>query len=194
MCDSRRHSSASVLVRQDRLKLRVPLEAAPPPMDHAVALERMLRVGCDIPLEHRHRAVVLSHHGAHDGLVSNELLRRVDGGIGAPGALNHALGAVRSSGPTDDAGDQELPDVGPVLEPRSGRETVRLSPQAPGSGDVESGIRRRHEPELTIEEAVALWETTGALGAPPLRRSEEHTSELQSRLHLVCRLLLEKKK
>src|SRR5687768_17799620 len=29
-------------------------------------------------------------------------------------------------------------------------------------------------------------------GAPS--RSEEHTSELQSRLHLVCRLLLEKKK
>src|SRR2546429_6630172 len=26
------------------------------------------------------------------------------------------------------------------------------------------------------------------------RRSEEHTSELQSRLHLVCRLLLEKKR
>src|SRR6266550_5384393 len=32
--------------------------------------------------------------------------------------------------------------------------------------------------------------------SPPGRRSrsEEHTSELQSRLHLVCRLLLEKKK
>src|SRR5256884_3549014 len=29
---------------------------------------------------------------------------------------------------------------------------------------------------------------------PAHRRSEEHTSELQSRLHLVCRLLLEKKK
>src|SRR5216684_9202043 len=28
----------------------------------------------------------------------------------------------------------------------------------------------------------------------PANRSEEHTSELQSRLHLVCRLLLEKKK
>src|SRR2546429_2587297 len=28
----------------------------------------------------------------------------------------------------------------------------------------------------------------------PIARSEEHTSELQSRLHLVCRLLLEKKK
>src|SRR2546422_7018724 len=33
------------------------------------------------------------------------------------------------------------------------------------------------------------------LGNPQeLDRSEEHTSELQSRLHLVCRLLLEKKK
>src|SRR2546422_7410051 len=30
--------------------------------------------------------------------------------------------------------------------------------------------------------------------AHELSRSEEHTSELQSRLHLVCRLLLEKKK
>src|SRR6266508_5763317 len=29
---------------------------------------------------------------------------------------------------------------------------------------------------------------------PPVRRSEEHTSGLQSRGHLVCRLLLEKKK
>src|SRR2546422_1632589 len=29
---------------------------------------------------------------------------------------------------------------------------------------------------------------------PNRKRSEEHTSELQSRLHLVCRLLLEKKK
>src|SRR2546422_1507258 len=29
---------------------------------------------------------------------------------------------------------------------------------------------------------------------PACLRSEEHTSELQSRLHLVCRLLLEKKK
>src|SRR2546422_8576571 len=29
---------------------------------------------------------------------------------------------------------------------------------------------------------------------PASGRSEEHTSELQSRLHLVCRLLLEKKK
>src|SRR5205809_4304618 len=33
-----------------------------------------------------------------------------------------------------------------------------------------------------------------ALAPSHTERSEEHTSELQSRLHLVCRLLLEKKK
>src|SRR2546422_7943438 len=34
----------------------------------------------------------------------------------------------------------------------------------------------------------------GGQGSEDEARSEEHTSELQSRLHLVCRLLLEKKK
>src|SRR2546429_5750255 len=37
-------------------------------------------------------------------------------------------------------------------------------------------------------------EDEAAVGAGARVRSEEHTSELQSRLHLVCRLLLEKKK
>src|SRR3712207_7442180 len=39
--------------------------------------------------------------------------------------------------------------------------------------------------------------TRGSVGErwfPPRERSEEHTSELQSRQYLVCRLLLEKKK
>src|SRR2546422_3686706 len=35
---------------------------------------------------------------------------------------------------------------------------------------------------------------TGRVDCDAGARSEEHTSELQSRLHLVCRLLLEKKK
>src|SRR5260370_14957311 len=34
----------------------------------------------------------------------------------------------------------------------------------------------------------------GPIGDPVFQRSEEHTSELQSHLNLVCRLLLEKKK
>src|SRR2546429_1998108 len=42
--------------------------------------------------------------------------------------------------------------------------------------------------------STASREITWNLSADALQRSEEHTSELQSRLHLVCRLLLEKKK
>src|SRR2546429_4569401 len=39
----------------------------------------------------------------------------------------------------------------------------------------------------------SLARISWALPASEKARSEEHTSELQSRLHLVCRLLLEKK-
>src|SRR5258707_5372753 len=40
----------------------------------------------------------------------------------------------------------------------------------------------------------AVWNIWTRNSAVPGRRSEEHTSELQSRQYLVCRLLLEKKK
>src|SRR2546422_1525450 len=56
-------------------------------------------------------------------------------------------------------------------------------------------------PQSRVSRAWARWpESYLREGAalPPraveVFRSEEHTSELQSRLHLVCRLLLEKKK
>src|SRR2546429_6939764 len=42
--------------------------------------------------------------------------------------------------------------------------------------------------------AWASKKCESSIGCACCRRSEEHTSELQSRLHLVCRLLLEKKK
>src|SRR2546422_6364811 len=46
----------------------------------------------------------------------------------------------------------------------------------------------REEAHLPRDDVIALgWR------GRPVNRSEEHTSELQSRLHLVCRLLLEKK-
>src|SRR3712207_8125396 len=40
----------------------------------------------------------------------------------------------------------------------------------------------------------AVWTPARACASAVLARSEEHTSELQSRPYLVCRLLLEKKK
>src|SRR2546429_6161811 len=47
----------------------------------------------------------------------------------------------------------------------------------------------------TLRSVVIVW-LIGFVGGvdSASARSEEHTSELQSRLHLVCRLLLEKKK
>src|SRR3712207_8189006 len=56
------------------------------------------------------------------------------------------------------------------------------------------GSKQRVEGEVRAGDRVAVIDdvlTTG--GSVPQARSEEHTSELQSRQYLVCRLLLEKK-
>src|SRR2546427_6554863 len=61
---------------------------------------------------------------------------------------------------------------------------------------------------LSLHDALPIWRQalagsgrhrslqrgSGSLAVPARRRSEEHTSELQSQSNLVCRLLLEKKK
>src|SRR2546423_10307455 len=55
--------------------------------------------------------------------------------------------------------------------------------------DVGSNIARANRPRARSADRACH-----ARALPARRRSEEHTSELQLRLHLVCRLLLEKKK
>src|SRR2546422_7018862 len=59
-----------------------------------------------------------------------------------------------------------------------------------GSTDGTDDIVKKYAVEHKWIELVRM--PTRSTYAP--QRSEEHTSELQSRLHLVCRLLLEKKK
>src|SRR5690348_17776323 len=54
-----------------------------------------------------------------------------------------------------------------------------------------SPSRRRHARRAP---AARISRQHGRHYREPSRRSEEHTSELQSPVHLVCRLLLEKKK
>src|SRR3712207_7879586 len=57
--------------------------------------------------------------------------------------------------------------------------------------------RRKFIPARTMNTTSAHWVIGAKEAAESLRvekRSEEHTSELQSRQYLVCRLLLEKKK
>src|SRR2546429_3089502 len=67
--------------------------------------------------------------------------------------------------------------------PESASRTAKFEvPAVHGAPSIVPSVPRVNpvgkEPEATLQE----------------KRSEEHTSELQSRLHLVCRLLLEKKK
>src|SRR2546422_5674255 len=62
---------------------------------------------------------------------------------------------------------------------------------------LQAGLRRAlHQKKaqtlVSLKGGIEIPVLCGPPGMPP--RSEEHTSELQSRLHLVCRLLLEKKK
>src|SRR5438477_1140446 len=60
------------------------------------------------------------------------------------------------------------------------------------------GLTGRSEAELARAMAAHLMAVTPTSNAEALKalrtRSEEHTSELQSHVNLVCRLLLEKKK
>src|SRR5260370_25793658 len=53
-----------------------------------------------------------------------------------------------------------------------------------------SGPIARPRPDTAVHTLTAVVRSCGSVKA----RSEEHTSELQSHLNLVCRLLLEKKK
>src|SRR3712207_8229152 len=73
---------------------------------------------------------------------------------------------------------QPAPGRGPLLGPRGARAGPRRGHR--GRGDPDRHARRRRLRGVPDRQR------------PPVR-SEEHTSELQSRQYLVCRLLLEKK-
>src|SRR5207244_10368913 len=72
----------------------------------------------------------------------------------------------------------------------------------PGSAGNRNHSFRPERPRGLLEPCAGMTGTHGSEGASALQgagatrhcRSEEHTSELQSPDHLVCRLLLEKKK
>src|SRR3712207_8734448 len=82
---------------------------------------------------------------------------------------------------------------------RSRTEHVGGSNRPPADGDRAAVLERLPVRDRHPERARTLrLETPTARQVEPVRqagnRSEEHTSELQSRQYLVCRLLLEKKK
>src|SRR2546422_8224768 len=74
-------------------------------------------------------------------------------------------------------------DAGQPVQPGDVLATIA----SPDFGQAQADARR------AVTDLAFAQQTLARL-ADLLYRSEEHTSELQSRLHLVCRLLLEKKK
>src|SRR5437762_8720337 len=94
---------------------------------------------------------------------------------------------------------RDVPRTPQPEEPRG----VVASGVGPSAGLVRDLSRRRGEPEWLLRLRLRGVEGFRSEDLPPwatfLRdidfdRSEEHTSELQSPMYLVCRLLLEKKK
>src|SRR3712207_8999434 len=76
------------------------------------------------------------------------------------------------------------------------RSTARVRRRPRDAGEDEPGVaeRGRHRARGTVAARGRSHRRPLRAGSRRRSRSEEHTSELQSRQYLVCRLLLEKKK
>src|SRR5687768_18064121 len=78
-----------------------------------------------------------------------------------------------------------LHDALPISRSTPRYSSTRRSPATPQA--TSTSASSSPVPTRPVSAAAA------SCASAPMARSEEHTSELQSRLHLVCRLLLEKK-
>src|SRR3712207_8875272 len=87
-----------------------------------------------------------------------------------------------------------LHDALPIFRPRSHLPVAKRRPG--GDPGAEQGRDRGELPfgMADPEHERLVDDDTLRIAAESVARSEEHTSELQSRQYLVCRLLLEKKK
>src|SRR2546427_9438254 len=75
--------------------------------------------------------------------------------------------------------EQSQPEMPGTVGAQNGKQILRAEAFGPGVADGHRLCPRQHGADVAQETP---------------RRSEEHTSELQSQSNLVCRLLLEKKK
>src|ERR1039458_10712966 len=94
-----------------------------------------------------------------------------------------------------------------IVNPRRSRRYPSTTPFRSSHGDRRDFLMIRRPPRSTLFPYTTLFRSTEFVDIPKAsrddvlvdvhnrgeNRSEEHTSELQSLRHLVCRLLLEKK-
>src|SRR5215510_16103374 len=96
-------------------------------------------------------------------------------------------------------------DAIPLIDRLDGVRVV--APDLPGFGASDKPVGHPYSIHGAVDAVESIWDRLGitssvlvahdysvSVAQELLARSEEHTSELQSRGHLVCRLLLEKKK
>src|SRR3712207_2154469 len=123
-------------------------------------------------------------------------------GYGRRPAVHHLDGEIPAGslmavvGPNGAGKSTLLKGIVGTLKPLDGH--IRLKGPASGIAYLPQAAEIDRSFPLSVYDLVAmgLWSRSGLFGgiARRDRRSEEHTSELQSRQYLVCRLLLEKKK
>src|SRR5687768_18211308 len=95
--------------------------------------------------------------------------------------------------PNPDIYTLSLHDALPIFGVPLGRPKMSKTPSVQVSRLVLRSHSHAPAPARAVPRSSSPPQSVGA-GSVGKDRSEEHTSELQSRLHLVCRLLLEKKK
>src|SRR5690606_41972184 len=102
-------------------------------------------------------------------------------------------GRLRGHPPTPDIYPLALHDALPISSPAQ-RALSLLVRREHSRPELTRKLLARGVAEADAAEAVARMAEAGWQDDQRFARSEEHTSELQSRENLVCRLLLEKKK
>src|SRR3712207_7332755 len=83
----------------------------------------------------------------------------------------------------------------PLFRSRDGPAGSDLQAEVADDGAPPAGGRERHLQPVDVDQGLThrtVLPSSRRWSARPTTRSEEHTSELQSRQYLVCRLLLEK--
>src|SRR5690554_494051 len=117
--------------------------------------------------------------------------------LAAPGVVLIELNRPEKRNALNNATLKELADHLQQLDVDSSVKAVVITgnPQCFAAGADLNELAQLDVVSIQQDQRPLLWKGIDEFSKPLIMaRSEEHTSELQSRPHLVCRLLLEKKK